>query len=207
MFPRLITLVAATTFLTSAVKASGQIVQIVDATNFCVMLPPNSETNRNIADTEWDANAFCLGSTPLAAGADTLPDGFITSAHYVATDTYVQVTGIMDYTKANLNGSDEGGQYDIKAPTGSSCANWLYYVNLIEPVSNTYCIRCCVSNPFLFTRREIDSNICNRMILQLVIVVYLKLAVLILYLGIIVAQAAQLLLRLLLQFLLLLPLQ
>ena len=26
---------------------------------------------------------------------------------------------------------------------GSACANYNYYVNLIEPHSNTYCIRCC----------------------------------------------------------------
>lgn len=153
MFARLTTVIATICLLSSTVKASGQIAQVVDATNFCVFLPPNSETNRNIADTEWDANAFCMGSTPGATGADKLPDGFITSAHYVATDAYVQVTGMMDYTKANLNGTDEGGQYDIKAPTGSSCAGWSYYVNLIEPVSNTYCIRCCVNIRITFRIR------------------------------------------------------
>ncbi|KAI9472281.1 MAG: hypothetical protein EXX96DRAFT_583516 [Benjaminiella poitrasii] len=138
-------------FASSLVNASGQIAQVIDATDFCIFLPPSNSTNRNIADTEWNANAFCLGTVPLATGAEKLPTGFITSAHYVKTDTYVQVTGQMDYTKAKLNKSDQGGQYDIKAPIGSSCTGWSYYVNLVEPISNTYCIRCCN-----------DTKTCNR---------------------------------------------
>jgi hypothetical protein len=131
--------------LAAAVSAKGQIAQVVDATDFCVFLPPSDSTDRIISNTEWNANVFCLGNTPLAKGAEKLPDGFIKSAHYVKTDAYVQVTGQMDYTKANLVATDEGGQMDIRAPMGSSCAGWKYYVNLIEPVSNTYCMRCCVS--------------------------------------------------------------
>ncbi|KAI8970455.1 hypothetical protein BDF20DRAFT_797655, partial [Mycotypha africana] len=133
------------------VNASGMIAQVKDATDFCVFLPPKDSTDRIISNTEWNANAFCMGDTPLAVGADKMPDGFILSAHYVKTDLYVQITGQMDYTKANLVGTDEGGQMDVKAPDGSSCAGWQYYVNLIEPVSNTYCMRCCVS-----------MKICNR---------------------------------------------
>ncbi|KAI8091406.1 uncharacterized protein B0P05DRAFT_634512 [Gilbertella persicaria] len=146
-----IRLLSAIILFNASAHAYGMIAQVVDSQNFCVFLPPEDATDRIISDSEWNANAFCMGNTPLATNAGKLPDGFITSAHYVKTDAYVQVTGMMDYTKANLVGTDEGGQMDIKAPTGSSCAGWDYYVNLIEPISNTYCMRCCN-----------DTTNCNR---------------------------------------------
>lgn len=133
------------TLIASYVSAYGQIAQVVDAKNFCVFLPPADSVDRGIADTEWNAQAFCIGKAPLATNAGKLNSGFIQSAHYLATDKYVQVTGKIDPSKARLNVTDEGGQYDIKAPKGSSCAGWKFYVNLVEPAGNTYCMRCCVS--------------------------------------------------------------
>ncbi|KAI7862997.1 hypothetical protein BDF14DRAFT_1848630 [Spinellus fusiger] len=133
------------------VHAFGQIAQVVDASNFCIFMPPTNSVNRNIADTEWNAEAFCLGSAPKAKNAGKLNDGFILSAHYASTDDYVQITGQMDPKKGNLNITDDGGQYDIKAPKGSLCAGWQYYVNLIEPTTGTYCMRCCN-----------DPKTCNR---------------------------------------------
>ncbi|KAG2211263.1 hypothetical protein INT47_006383 [Mucor saturninus] len=137
--------------LLSTVSAYGQIAQVVDANNFCVFLPPSDSVDRGIADTEWNAQAFCIGKTPKATNAGKLNSGFIQSAHYLATDKYVQVTGKINPAKARLNATDEGGQYDIKAPKGSSCAGWKFYVNLVEPAGNTYCMRCCN-----------DDRSCNR---------------------------------------------
>ncbi|OBZ87732.1 hypothetical protein A0J61_04221 [Choanephora cucurbitarum] len=151
MLVQLPTVIATLGLLTTSVHAYGMVAQVVDSQNFCVFLPPDDASDRIISDSEWNANAYCMGNTPLAKDAGKLPDGFITSAHYVKTDAYVQVTGTMDYTKANLVGTDEGGQMDIKAPKGSSCVGWQYYVNLIEPISNTYCMRCCN-----------DTTNCNR---------------------------------------------
>jgi hypothetical protein len=147
MLLRSVTIASAIALLSSAVNAgtSGQIVQIVDSTNFCVFLPPSDSTDRLISDTEWDGKAFCMGDAPDATGAGKLASGFITSAHYVKEDAYVQITGTIDPTKENLDPTDDGGQYDVKAPTGATCAGWDYFVNLIEPSGNTYCIRCCVS--------------------------------------------------------------
>ncbi|KAI9306052.1 hypothetical protein BJ944DRAFT_160607 [Cunninghamella echinulata] len=127
--------------------------ELTDANNFCVYLPPPNSKNRNIADTEWEAEPFCLGSTPTAlkAKANPMPEGFILSAHFVATDDYIQVTGQIDPAKANLNVTDEGGQMDVRAPNPSRCAGWKYYVNLIEPLGRTYCMRCCN-----------DDRTCNR---------------------------------------------
>lgn len=136
---------ASVALLASSVNAYGQIAQVVDANNFCVFLPPSDSVDRGIADTEWNAEAFCMGKAPLAKKAGTLDSGFIQSAHFLATDEYVQVTGQINPAKARLNVTDEGGQYDIKAPKGSSCAGWKYFVNLVEPAGNTYCMRCCVS--------------------------------------------------------------
>lgn len=151
MLVRFTSIAATISLLVATVSAKGQIAQVVDANNFCMFLPPSDSKNRIIADTEWNANAFCLGNNPLATGAEKLASGFIKSAHYVKTDKYVQVTGQMDYTKENLVGTDGGGQMDVRAPMGSSCAGWKFYVNLIEPESNTYCMRCCN-----------DDRSCNR---------------------------------------------
>ncbi|KAI8341959.1 hypothetical protein BC941DRAFT_414987 [Chlamydoabsidia padenii] len=101
--------------MTLASQVAGQISQVVDANNFCLYLPPPDSTNRNIADTEWNAQAFCMGNTPKALKANKMPDGFVQSAHFVATDQYVQVTGQIDPAKANLNVTDDGGQMDIAA--------------------------------------------------------------------------------------------
>lgn len=87
----------------------GQIAQVVDATNFCTFLPPTDSTDRLISDTEWNAQAFCMGNTPQAVNANPMPAGFIQSAHFVATDDYVQVTGQIDPSKANLDPNDQGG--------------------------------------------------------------------------------------------------
>ncbi|KAI7894615.1 uncharacterized protein EV154DRAFT_498324 [Mucor mucedo] len=151
-----------TVSLLSSVNAYGMVAQVVDANDFCVFLPPDDATDRIISDSEWNANAFCMGSTPLATDAGTLPSGFIKSAHYVKTDLYVQVTGQMDYTKANLDGTDGGGQMDVKAPVGSSCVGWDYYVNLIEPTTNTYCMRCC--NDTVSCNRGISEKGCAHII-------------------------------------------
>ncbi|CAO3693933.1 unnamed protein product [Rhizopus stolonifer] len=162
MFIRLASVVSATFILISCVNASGQIIQIVDESSFCTFLPPKDETDRNISDSETEANAFCIGSTPLALGAEKLSPGFILSAHYVKTDNYVQITGLMNPALENLIGTDEGGQYDIKAPNGASCAGWDYFVNLVEPAGNDYCIRCCNNNSDC--NRGISEQGCERIV-------------------------------------------
>ncbi|KAI9311628.1 hypothetical protein BX666DRAFT_1994005 [Dichotomocladium elegans] len=135
-------LVAAYFLLFYRVQA-GHVIQVVDATNFCTFLPPSDSTDRLISDTEWNGAVFCMGNTPKATSSGTLSTGFIQSAHFVATDDYIQITGQINPSKENLDLTDWGGQYDIKAPDGASCAGYSYFVNLIEPASYTYCIRCC----------------------------------------------------------------
>lgn len=177
----------ATAFISTGVHAYGQIAQVIDANNFCIFLPPSDSADRGIASTEWNAEAFCTGNTPQAKNAGKIPSGFIQSAHFLATDTYVQVTGQISPTKGRLDPKDDGGQYDIKAPVGSSCAGWKYYVNLVEPSGNTYCMRCCVSLSLTFIYIYIHIFLTHsrlRTIPRLVIVVFLKKVVLISFLEI-----------------------
>lgn len=117
---------------------------------------------RNIASTEYMGNVFCTGNTPKAQSAGPLADGFILSAHYSQTKDFVQVTGQIDPAKMNLNVTDEGGQYDIAMPKQASCAGWKHFVNLIEPLGHTYCIRCCHSKEHC--NRGISSSGCAHIV-------------------------------------------
>lgn len=126
-------------------------------TDFCVFLPssPGGMADNGgkididaIANSEKSAVAFCLKPTANAAGARTLPVGFITSAHYFKNTTaqYVQVTGKLNPKLYSLSTKDQGGQYDNHgkgSPPLSMCYGYKYYVNLIEPDKGDYCMRCC----------------------------------------------------------------
>lgn len=161
-----VTLFAAAAFvgsqIQSVVAGSGQTVQVVDSKDFCFFLPPPGSSDMNISDNEGDAVAYCMGSTPKATGANTFPSGFILSAHFVSTSDYVQVTGQIDPSKAGLNPSDDGGQYDVVSPSGAVCAGYTYFVNLVEPSGNDYCIRCC--NTETNCNRGISQDGCARVV-------------------------------------------
>lgn len=84
-------LIVGSLLLVSQQAQAAMVIQVVDSNNFCTFLPPTDSTDRLIADSETEADAFCMGSTPKATGAGSIPSGFIQSAHFVATDDYVQV--------------------------------------------------------------------------------------------------------------------
>ncbi|CAM0142698.1 hypothetical protein VKS41_002742 [Umbelopsis sp. WA50703] len=161
-----VSLFAAAAFLGSQISnvaaASGKIVQVVDSKDFCFFLPPPGSSDMLISDNEGDAVSYCMGSTPKATDSNTFPDGFILSAHFVSTSDYVQVTGQIDPSKANLVASDEGGQYDVVSPQGASCAGYKYFVNLVEPAGDDYCIRCC--NTETNCNRGISQDGCARVV-------------------------------------------
>ncbi|KAG0085736.1 hypothetical protein BGZ92_008761 [Podila epicladia] len=139
----LTTLALAASISTTTVAAHkpGQIVQLTSATNWCMMMPPVH--GGDIAQSEDRAVAFCTQNSTLAPKARLFPEGFIRSVHFAQGDGYVQVTGKIDHAKYGLSDHDQGGQYDMKAPVGSACAGYSSYVNLIEPHSDIFCIRCC----------------------------------------------------------------
>jgi hypothetical protein len=126
-------LVGLSSFMATMVSAGGMIGQVVDSQNFCVFLPPKGEMDKPLSDNEWDSEAYCMGNTPGAKNANKLPDGFIQSAHYVATDEYVQVTGQFDPTKIGLNPLDDGGQCDVAVSWNHPSlfdTNYLFYTIL-----------------------------------------------------------------------------
>ncbi|KAG0206694.1 hypothetical protein BGX28_001893 [Mortierella sp. GBA30] len=124
-------------------KVTGQIGAINSAKDFCLFLPPMY--GGGIAENEDSAVAFCTNPISTAPKAGVLPKGFIKSANFVknASKDYVQVTGRIDRSKYGLSKNDGGGQYDIKAPVGAKCAGYNYFVELVEPDIEIYCIRCC----------------------------------------------------------------
>ncbi|KAK9762188.1 hypothetical protein K7432_012320 [Basidiobolus ranarum] len=110
--------------------------------SFCLFLP--SQPGDIIGEHEDDAVVFCTQPNPVAPKAQILPQGFIQSAHFNQTATYVQVTGKMNPAAYKLSPTDGGGQFDNRgAPANSGCAGYTYFVSLIEPNTGKYCIRCC----------------------------------------------------------------
>ncbi|KAF9198878.1 hypothetical protein BGZ49_000182 [Haplosporangium sp. Z 27] len=121
----------------------GQTGAIINEKDFCLFLPPMY--GGGISENEDKAVAFCTKPIATAPNAGLLPAGFIKTAHLLRNSQkqWVQVTGRMDGKKYGLSKKDGGGQYDIKAPVGSKCAGYNYYVELVEPDLDIYCIRCC----------------------------------------------------------------
>ncbi|KAI1321148.1 hypothetical protein EDD11_007714 [Mortierella claussenii] len=111
----------------------GQIASVQSDQEFCFFLPP--EKGGDIAKNEDRAIAFCTKPLSAAPGARLFPPGFIQTANFAQNTEkdWVQVTGKMSPSVYDLPESDSGGQYDIKAPVGSACANYNYFVNLVEP--------------------------------------------------------------------------
>ncbi|KAK3837171.1 MAG: hypothetical protein JOS17DRAFT_733342 [Linnemannia elongata] len=133
----------AATLSTVSAAIPGKIGVLTSSSEYCIFLPPKS--GGNIADSEDVALAFCNKDIHAATNSKRLPAGFIKSVHLVRNTQkgWVQITGRIDRTKYGLSKNDGGGQYDIKAPPGSSYVDYKYYVQLIEPDSNIYCLRVC----------------------------------------------------------------
>ncbi|KAG0739477.1 hypothetical protein G6F57_001045 [Rhizopus arrhizus] len=147
----------ATPTATTTAGPNGLTVQISSSSNFCIFLPPspgNKQANGGkvdpdaIANSEKNAVAFCTKPNINAPGAGVLPSGFIKSAKYQTNTAagFVQVRGTLNIAAYQLSSKDDGGQYDNHgkgSPPNSVCAGYPYYVNLVEPSSADFCIRCC----------------------------------------------------------------
>ncbi|KAI9280506.1 hypothetical protein BY458DRAFT_470149 [Sporodiniella umbellata] len=119
-------------------KKRGYSIRVDSGSEFCSFMPPKA--GDDVGATENDGIPMCTNSS---LGGQQFPDGFIKSSHYLTTSSYAQVTGAIDRTKYELNQKDGGGQYDNRDISGVTCNGYKYFVNLIEPDSNTFCIRCC----------------------------------------------------------------
>ncbi|KAL1930165.1 hypothetical protein VTP01DRAFT_1319 [Rhizomucor pusillus] len=121
------------------------IVKIKGPDDYCFFLPPGPDME--VAPNEKIGVPYCTRRA-VVPGNRVFPKGFVTVAHYEEADNFVQVTGYIDSSKAGLIPNDQGGQYDNHGegkPIGAECAGWNYFVNLVEPADNRFCIRCCNS--------------------------------------------------------------
>lgn len=126
-------------------KVRYNVTAIQDEKNFCTMFPPKSVSE--VAPSEACATSVCFGnpSAKDTKNNERFKDGVILSAHYVKTVNYTQVTGCMNGALWDLNPSDDGGQMDSHG-WDYRCDDNGKFMALVEPSSNTYCIRCCKGN-------------------------------------------------------------
>ncbi|KAF9947277.1 hypothetical protein BGZ72_010730 [Mortierella alpina] len=134
---------AAVKMRSPAQPSSNITIAIVNKRKFCMFLPP--APGLEVAPTEEDAIAFCQGRA--IRSSRPLPKRFIRSARYYEAPgkSFVQVTGKFRRGEYSLSATDGGGQYDSKNVIGSSCVGFPYFVALVEPDVERYCIRCCVN--------------------------------------------------------------
>ncbi|ORX47018.1 hypothetical protein DM01DRAFT_1339326 [Hesseltinella vesiculosa] len=121
----------------------GYTIHLNSDTAFCSFMPP--KPGDDVGGTENQGIPMC-SSASLSSSGKVFPTGFIVTAHYVKTSTYVQVTGRMNRSKYSLKATDGGGQYDHKDISGVTCNGYKYFVNMLEPDADRYCIRCCQSS-------------------------------------------------------------
>ncbi|PWN22895.1 hypothetical protein BCV69DRAFT_100460 [Microstroma glucosiphilum] len=126
---------------------------INSATDFCLYSNPSPGI---ISDHEAEGVSYC---TKSGRGTRTIPAGTITSATFVKTPSYVQVTGLGDFTRINVQAGDDGGEYDFGAASGEgnpkgnlvfSCSDkkctqrhrWMLFLS-----DKQYCLRACEDGP------------------------------------------------------------
>jgi hypothetical protein len=81
--------------------------------DFCLWGPP--EPNSTIGVVEQIVVAYC---TQGGRGTRVFPAGTITSAHFIETPDYIQVTGNGVFTQADIQAGDEGGELDPHGADG-----------------------------------------------------------------------------------------
>ncbi|KAF8936790.1 hypothetical protein BGZ47_009325 [Haplosporangium gracile] len=133
------------------------ITSITSADDFCTMLPGYGVYP--VAPNEGCASVYCYGAASKLG--PPMPKGYILSANYAVSpnNSYVQVTGCIDSTVWGQNPTDEGGQMDSHG-WPYSCQGWKKFVSLIEPASNTYCIRCCSEDNNVDCNTSISTKGC-----------------------------------------------
>lgn len=119
-------------------RGTGAAIEVKSELNFCSYLPPGP--GLSVSVTEKDGEAYCTTARDYASA---FPEGFIQSAHFASTPRYAQITGRIDHNAYNISTVDGGGQYDVKNLPDGTCNGMEHWVNLIEPDSDTFCIRCC----------------------------------------------------------------
>ncbi|KAF9154084.1 hypothetical protein BGX20_004760, partial [Mortierella sp. AD010] len=110
-----------------------------------------------VAPNEGCGSVYCYG--PPSDLGPPMPKGYILSVNYLATENYTQVTGCMDSSVWGQNPTDEGGQMDSHG-WPYSCQGFKKFVSLLEPASNTYCLRCCKEDNNIDCNTSISTHGC-----------------------------------------------
>ncbi|KAH7030380.1 hypothetical protein BKA57DRAFT_511174 [Linnemannia elongata] len=110
---------------------------------YCLFLP--RWRGQTIRDSENSAVAYCNKPTSQAPDARILSKRFIRSLNFKHNThrEYVQITGKFNRRSYDLRRHDGGGQYDMEFPPGAKCSGYPYFVELVEPKIERYCLRCC----------------------------------------------------------------
>lgn len=91
-----------------------QNVFVNSAHDFCLWAPRKGQ--KEVGDQEEKMVSYCLRS---GYGTRLIPEGTLKSVYFLKTDSFVQVTGIGDFTKMHISGGDEGGELDPHGATGA----------------------------------------------------------------------------------------
>jgi len=93
----------------------SRLVSLNNVNDFCLFGPPVAGAGSEIGNLEAEVVAYC---TQPRNGARLIPDGTITSAHFIKTPLYVQISGTWDGTKVDIVAGDYGGELDPHGATG-----------------------------------------------------------------------------------------
>jgi len=97
----------------SSTKGHCQNVYLNSVHDFCLWAPHKTDT---IGNSEARTIAYCMKS---GYGTRLIPSGTITGAHFLKTDSYVQITGVGHLKNINIQVGDEGGELDPHGATGA----------------------------------------------------------------------------------------
>ncbi|ODN73068.1 hypothetical protein L202_08463 [Cryptococcus amylolentus CBS 6039] len=134
----------------------SRLISLNSVDDFCLWGPPEkgSGVETEIGTVEPVVVAYC---TKPRNGARLIPDGAITGAHFIKTDTYVQVWGFWDGTKVNINEGDDGGELDphgaenLGNPIGGNATSNVegkdvFYEEWMSFISyDQFCLRVCTA--------------------------------------------------------------
>lgn len=93
--------------------SEARLATINSVDDWCTFGPKDKDTE--LGDVEGETVAYC---TKPRNNARVIPDGTVTSAHFVKTPLYVQIMAFGDFTKINFKKGDYGGELDPHGATG-----------------------------------------------------------------------------------------
>lgn len=98
----------------SSQKSFCQNLYVNSVQDFCLWAPHSGK--HTVGAQEAMMVSYCLKS---GYGTRLIPDGTLKSAYFIKTDSFVQVTGVGDFSKMHIKSGDEGGELDPHGATGA----------------------------------------------------------------------------------------